>query len=284
MRPSRSTQCEPSQTATVRRWRGEERKGKSSSKAKKTVKLAKNLQRAPYWRAAVRRKQGLGQRNHQDQTSVYRVGRRLDGEECKALQQGEEKLAECTVLGGLCEESKERSTRPSRTIKCVLCPAAAGWRGVQSPSRRQRKESPPARQRRPSQPKNLQSVPYRAASSRRVKKERSTRPSRPIKCVPCHAAAGWRRVQSPSRRQRKESPQARRRRTSWPKLAECTVLGGLCKESKERKVTGTIKIHQVCTVSGGGWMERYSPSRWRRKKKKSPLARRRRPSRPRLTE
>jgi hypothetical protein len=185
-------------------WRGEERKGKSSSEAK-AAKSAKYLQSVPYWAASVRR--GQYQRDHQDQSSVYRVGRRLDGKECKAHQGGKER------------------------------------------------KSPPARQRRPSWPKNLQSVPYRAASARRVKKGQQDhqepssvyRVRRWLDGEECKAHQGG---------EERKSPPARRRLPSQPKLAECTVSGGLCEESKERKVNATIKIHQVCTVSGGGWMER----------------------------
>jgi hypothetical protein len=63
------------------------------------------------------------------------------------------RLAECTVSDGLCEESKEKSMRPSRSIKCVPCQAAAGWRGVAHKGG-----------------KDLQSVPYWTASVRRVNK------------------------------------------------------------------------------------------------------------------
>jgi hypothetical protein len=69
-----------------------------------------------YWTATVRR--GQGQRNHQDQSRVYQVMLRLDGEECKAHQEKKSpparrrrpsrpKLAECTVSGSLCEEVKK---------------------------------------------------------------------------------------------------------------------------------------------------------------------------------
>jgi hypothetical protein len=39
------------------------------------------------------------------------------------------------------------------------------------------------------------------------------------------------------------------------KLAECTALGGLWEECKD-KVNETDKNYPVGTVSGGGWMER----------------------------
>jgi hypothetical protein len=136
--PSRTIQWEPCQAATG--WRGEERKGKPSSKAK-TAKSAKYyLQRATYWTAAVRRGK-KGQRYRQEQFSGNRVGRRLDGEErkvnatvnnspvgtvsgggwmersAKPIKAAKKYiLTACTLSDGRCEERKERSTRPSRTI------------------------------------------------------------------------------------------------------------------------------------------------------------------------
>jgi hypothetical protein len=92
-----------------------------------------------------------GQRDHQEQHSVNRVRRQLcgGGEERKVRSSGEAKtaklskrLAECTASGGLWKECKERSTRLSRTIWYVPCQAGAGWRGVQSPSRRLRNGKP----------------------------------------------------------------------------------------------------------------------------------------------
>jgi hypothetical protein len=41
------------------------------------------------------------------------------------------------------------------------------------------------------------------------------------------------------------------------RLAECTPLGGLCEECKD-KVNATVKNNPVRTVSGGGWMERQT--------------------------
>jgi hypothetical protein len=39
------------------------------------------------------------------------------------------------------------------------------------------------------------------------------------------------------------------------RLAECTALGGLCKECKD-KVNKNVKNNPLGTVSGGGWIER----------------------------
>jgi hypothetical protein len=125
--------------------------------------VGQSLQSVPYRAASVRRVK-KGQRNHQEPSSVYRVRRQLDGKPIKAAKKrksplarqrrpSQPRLAEFTVSSGLCEESKERSTLPSRTIKCVPFQAAAGWRGIAHQGG-----------------KDLQSVPYRTASVRRVKK------------------------------------------------------------------------------------------------------------------
>jgi hypothetical protein len=75
-----------------------------------------------------------GQRDHQEQSGVYRVSRRLEGEECKANQGGKERanplarrrLAECTASVGLCKECNERSTRTDKNNP-VGTLSGGGW-------------------------------------------------------------------------------------------------------------------------------------------------------------
>jgi hypothetical protein len=107
------------------------------------------------------------------------------------------RLSECTVSGSLCEESKERSTRPTSTIQCVPCQAAAGWRGIAHLGG-----------------EDLQECIVLDGLCEESK-ERSTRPTSTIQWGPCQAAAGW----SPSRRRRI--------------LTARSVLDGRCMERKE---------------------------------------------------
>jgi hypothetical protein len=156
----------------------EERKGKSSSKAK-TAKLAKKL--ADCTASGGLCKECKGQRDQLEQPSGDRVRRRLDGEENKVHQGGKEmasplvrqrqgqpkNLQSAPHWAASARSVKTRSTRPSRTIWCVPCQAEAGLRD--------RDRAHQGGQ----EMEDSQSVPYRTASGRRVTK-RSLRPSSTI--------------------------------------------------------------------------------------------------------
>jgi hypothetical protein len=125
------------------------------------------------------------------------------------LLRARQKLAECTAFGRPLQV--ERSTQPTRSVRCEPCQTAAGWRGgLKTPSK---VKSPPARQRRTSRPTACRVHRIRAASASRGTK-RATRPTRPIRCEPCQTAAGWKGgLQTPSKG---ISPRARQRGPSWP--------------------------------------------------------------------
>jgi hypothetical protein len=123
-RPSRTYQCEPCQAAAVRR--GEKRKGQCDRKELNSGNRVGRRLCGEERKALQLGEDGQVGQVHQEPPSVYHVRRRLDGEERKGKVNATVKNPPvCTVSGGGWMERKEKNRKGQRdcqelnSVNCV---------------------------------------------------------------------------------------------------------------------------------------------------------------------